>query len=62
MATVNWTQTGVLGTTAQGWTIMPVKRPGIHEPGSESTWCVFDADGLFMGEYDTRAQAEAAAR
>jgi hypothetical protein len=57
MATVNWAQTGLVGITHAGWMIMPCKRPGM-----DGNWHVFDADGLFIGEYDTRAEAEAAAR
>jgi hypothetical protein len=57
MATVNWAQTGLVGMTPAGWMIMPCKSPGM-----DGNWHVFDADGLFIGEYDTRAEAEAAAR
>jgi hypothetical protein len=56
MATVNWTRTGFMGITASGWEIRHNREIGKRD------WLVFDADGVLIGKFDTRADAVKAAR
>lgn len=50
--TVNWTASGQTGMTANGWMIRQ----------SGSGFLVFDANDRYVGRFDTRADAEEAAR
>jgi hypothetical protein len=56
MAQVNWTRTGFIGITANGWEIRHNRATGSND------WLVFDADSVLIGKFATRADAVAAAR
>jgi hypothetical protein len=54
--TVNWTRTGFIGITPDGWEIHHNRKVGARD------WLVFNADGFLVGSYATRAEAVAVAR
>jgi hypothetical protein len=56
MAQVNWTRTGFIGITTNGWEIRHNRKIGTRD------WLVFNADGVLIGKFATRADAVAAAR
>ena len=54
--TVNWTRTGFIGITPNGWEIHHNRKVGARD------WLVFNADGFLVGSYATRDEAVAVAR
>jgi hypothetical protein len=56
--TVNWTRTGLMGITTNGWTIMA--RQSYAD--TYKAWSVFDDADNFVGFFATRDEAVAVAR
>ena len=55
--TIHWTRSGDVGMTLDGTMISRHERPSLAP-----VWIVSNEDGLCLGRFDTREEAEEAAR